>query len=71
MRPVGLGVALTLLARGERQAVEAAGEVWDAVVRSRAVVLDEMASRHRTIGAAGPPKLGSLHFKWPAHGPSS
>jgi len=60
MRPVGLDVALTLLARGESRPAASSAVVWDAVVRSRAVVLDEMASRHRTVGAADQPDVGRL-----------
>ena len=58
VRSSGLDLALTLAAGG----VDAPSRrrVLDALVRSRAVVLDEMAARHRaTIGAADP-KLAAL-----------
>ncbi|HKQ63204.1 MAG TPA: CHAT domain-containing tetratricopeptide repeat protein, partial [Candidatus Polarisedimenticolaceae bacterium] len=35
----------------------AAREVWDALIRSRALVLDEMASRHRALVAADDPDV--------------
>ena len=60
MRPVGLDVALTLVTRGKSRPETSVAAVWDAVVRSRAVVLDEMASRHRTVGASGQPELERL-----------
>jgi CHAT domain-containing protein/tetratricopeptide (TPR) repeat protein len=60
MRPVGLDVALTLLARDESRRQVSSASVWDAVVRSRAVVLDEMASRHRTVGMADQADVGRL-----------
>jgi CHAT domain-containing protein/tetratricopeptide (TPR) repeat protein len=59
-RPVGSDVALTLLARSGGSPPASSATVWDAIVRSRAVVLDEMASRHRTFGAAGDPDLQRL-----------
>ena len=60
MRPAGLDVALTLLARSEGRPSASTAAVWDAVVRSRAVVLDEVASRHRTVGAADDPTVAGL-----------
>lgn len=58
-RSEGLDLALTLVAGGlspkERR------EVWDAQVQSRAVVLDEMAARHRGALAANDPLIDSLH----------
>jgi CHAT domain-containing protein/tetratricopeptide (TPR) repeat protein len=57
-RAVGTDLALTLLASGESPT--AAGVVWDAVIRSRALVLDEMASRHRTIRGADAPEMARL-----------
>jgi CHAT domain-containing protein len=59
-RPVGLDVALTLMARGENGVRGKGAPVWDAVVRSRAVVLDEMALRHRRVGASEEPEVAGL-----------
>jgi tetratricopeptide (TPR) repeat protein len=44
-----LDLALSLIARGKSRAV---GDVYDAVIRSRALVLDEMAARRRFVSAA-------------------
>ena len=59
-RPAGLDLALTLIAHGENGNRSSSGLVWDAVVRSRAVVLDEMALRHRSVRAAEEPDLARL-----------
>jgi CHAT domain-containing protein/tetratricopeptide (TPR) repeat protein len=50
VRNRGLDVALSVLARDRELARKRGREVWDAVVRSRALVLDEMATRHRKMG---------------------
>jgi len=50
-RASGLDLVLTLAAAGGDDAAVAA-QAWDALVRSRAIVLDEMAARHRSVGAA-------------------
>ena len=60
MRPAGLDVALSLLARQRGGGSISSDAVWDAVVRSRAVVLDEMASRRRTTDADGSADLAAL-----------
>jgi CHAT domain-containing protein/tetratricopeptide (TPR) repeat protein len=60
MRPVGLDVALTLLARPKKDASLSTAVVWDAVVRSRAVVLDEMASRRRALDTGAHPEIDAL-----------
>lgn len=59
-RPVGLDVALTLLSRSEGGSAVSSAAVWDAVIRSRAVVLDEMASRNRTVVAAESSEVSRL-----------
>ncbi len=50
VRISGLHLALSLAARS----VDAASKqkVWDALIHSRAIMLDEMAARHRTISGA-------------------
>jgi CHAT domain-containing protein/tetratricopeptide (TPR) repeat protein len=50
MRPDGLDLALTILAREPTRSGDATARVWDALIRSRALVLDEMSARHRSIG---------------------
>jgi CHAT domain-containing protein/tetratricopeptide (TPR) repeat protein len=49
-RPSGLAVALRLLAAGAAPASARAFDVVDSAIRSRALVLDEMASRNRFAG---------------------
>jgi len=48
VRASGLDLALTLLAGGGAEPTGAPRLVWDAAIRSRALVLDEVAARHRT-----------------------
>ncbi len=47
-RPSGLDLALTLAAEHPDDRL-AARRVWDTLIRSRALVLDEMAHRHRAV----------------------
>ena len=47
LRISGLDLMLSMLADGSVSGRDAALSAWDAVVRSRALVLDEMATRHR------------------------
>ena len=60
-RPVGLDLALTLSAQGKVPNLWP--EVGDALVRSRAVVLDEMASRHHAVSGAEDPEIAQLAKK--------
>ncbi|HYV85923.1 MAG TPA: CHAT domain-containing tetratricopeptide repeat protein [Patescibacteria group bacterium] len=56
----GLDVAESALirARSGREALRSrTGEIWDAVIRARAQVLDEMATRHRDISELRSPAL--------------
>ena len=55
-RVSGLDLALTLAAPKK----PAARAVWGSVVRSRALVLDEMAARHRTVSRAADPETARL-----------
>jgi CHAT domain-containing protein/tetratricopeptide (TPR) repeat protein len=50
IRSSGLDAALSL---ASRSSAEMARRIYDAVIRSRAVVLDEMAARHRAAWSAG------------------
>ncbi len=67
VRTGGLDVALAVVRSGGHPLQ--AREVWDALIRSRAVVLDEMAARHRgmlrAIGAPGGEDTG-LDSLWSA-----
>lgn len=58
VRGSGLDTALSLAARGLDP--DSRREVWDALIRSRSLVLDEMASRHRTATRADDPALEAL-----------
>jgi CHAT domain-containing protein/tetratricopeptide (TPR) repeat protein len=58
-RPIGLDIALSLLSRLDASA-QATRAVWDALIRSRAVVLDEMASRQRSVAAAADANVSRL-----------
>lgn len=57
-RPGGLDEALKLVADGPDPSV--AVRVWDALIRSRAAVLDEICARHRSLAASGEPELVAL-----------
>lgn len=55
-----LHLALTLVADGKDTSLELRRNAFDAVVRSRALVLDEMATRHRTVASAKDPDVSRL-----------
>jgi CHAT domain-containing protein/Tfp pilus assembly protein PilF len=57
-RSGGIDLALTMIAEHPREL--ATREVLDTLVRSRAVVLDEMAARGRSIVASGDPEIEEL-----------
>jgi CHAT domain-containing protein/tetratricopeptide (TPR) repeat protein len=52
IRATGLGVAFSVLASAplSEKPVDALTEVWSAVIRSRSLVLDQVASRHELAG---------------------
>jgi CHAT domain-containing protein/tetratricopeptide (TPR) repeat protein len=58
VRASGLDLALTVTVAGIDP--EDRRDVLDAVIRSRAVVLDEMASRHRSIAGSQDPEVAEL-----------
>ncbi len=62
MRISGLAVAVSALAAeaGSTEAGQDARRFWDALARSRAMVLDEMAARHRQFGSPGDPEVVAL-----------
>ncbi|UCF69010.1 MAG: tetratricopeptide repeat protein, partial [Acidobacteriota bacterium] len=62
VRTSGLDLALTQLAEGRQ--LERGARVLDALIRSRSVILDEMAARHRTISGSEDEKIGSLLAEW-------
>lgn len=62
VRTSGLDVALSVLAsRGPADlGAQISGEIWDQVIRSRAMVLDEIAGRSRSAFGSGDPQAASL-----------
>jgi CHAT domain-containing protein/tetratricopeptide (TPR) repeat protein len=54
VRTSGLDLALTLCATPPGLSAAKLGEIWDAQVRARAMVLDEMASRRHAVGGGDP-----------------
>lgn len=54
------GLPVALAALGPDSGPDAVARVFDAVVRSRALVLDEMAARHRAARAADDPEIARL-----------
>jgi CHAT domain-containing protein/tetratricopeptide (TPR) repeat protein len=59
IRSKGLDVAMTIALQGDSEPA-AARRAWDAVVRSRSLLLDETAARHRTAAAAADPGTREL-----------
>jgi CHAT domain-containing protein len=60
-RASGLDLALTLAASDRLNDLpDAERGAWDALIRGRALVLDEMAIRHRTLGGATDPETDRL-----------
>jgi CHAT domain-containing protein/Tfp pilus assembly protein PilF len=59
-RPQGQDLALTLVAAGHVSEAEMLHDVWDSVVRSRAVVLDEMSLRGRSGVRTQDPEIRAL-----------
>ena len=68
-RPSGLGAVLSIVARGGDPAWRR--EAWDAVIRSRAIVLDEMAARHRAGSQAEKLDIGPLKDAYVATEPAA
>jgi len=56
IRASGLDIALTLAA-DQRGTPSARGDVFDALIRSRALVFDELATRHRSAYGSGDPEV--------------
>ena len=58
-RASGLDLALTLAVQ-KTATQKTTRDMWSAVVRSRALVLDEMAARHRTVSSSADPQMALL-----------
>ena len=59
-RVSGLGLALHLAAESGGAIPHAGARAWDALVHSRALILDEMAERHRTAVNTADPEVAKL-----------
>lgn len=60
IRASGLDVALTLAADRAASTPSARSQIFDAVIRSRALVFDELAARHRSAYGSGDPEVAQL-----------
>ncbi len=60
VRSSGIDLALSLAVAGLDDPAMATRRVWDAVIRSRALVLDEMAERNRIIAGSEDPEIARL-----------
>ena len=60
VRASGLGLALDLVVSGEVTSPAARERAWDALIRSRAIVLDEIASRHRAVEGSSDAEIARL-----------
>jgi len=65
VRRLGLDLALSMLASAEEspETREVSQRIWDAMIRSRAMVLDEMAMRHRAVAEASYPEVDRLYLR--------
>lgn len=59
-RPSGLSVALSVAAASGSDSARFVRESWDAVIRARAVVLDEVSARSRALAESGSPESAKL-----------
>jgi CHAT domain-containing protein/tetratricopeptide (TPR) repeat protein len=59
-RNSGLDLVLSIAARESDVSSPAIRAAWDALVRSRTLVLDEMATRHRAVGSASDSETARL-----------
>jgi CHAT domain-containing protein len=55
-----LDMILSMGAQGQNEIKGVGGEVWDAFIRSRALVLDEMMMRNRSVSEAADPEVYAL-----------
>lgn len=63
LRTSGLDVVLSIAA-AEDATQETERRAWDSLVRSRAIVLDEMAQRRAGLGALADPTVARLRASW-------
>jgi len=60
VRTTGLDLAVTITVVGSDEVPAAVGKAWDALINSRALVLDEMAARNRAISGSEDPEIEQL-----------
>ncbi len=60
VRAAGLNLALSLAAERREEIPDSTQSVWDALIRSRALVLDEMGRRHQTLAEASDSEVSHL-----------
>ena len=59
LQKANMDIALTIASRPEASAAERE-QTWDALIRSRTLVLDEMGARHRSIRESGDSEVAAL-----------
>lgn len=64
VRTSALDLLLAVAAESSASIKEAPRSAWETLVRSRAVVLDEMASRHRDIAGSSDPEIAQLFERY-------
>jgi CHAT domain-containing protein/tetratricopeptide (TPR) repeat protein len=59
-KPNSLDICLSLAANHSKEIEKIADKAWDALIRSRALVFDEMSARHRTTVETSDPEIAAL-----------
>jgi len=59
MKSQGLDICLSLAVKGQKGMEANLGKVWDSLIRSRAIIYDEMAARHRTLTEISDPEVSA------------
>jgi CHAT domain-containing protein/tetratricopeptide (TPR) repeat protein len=60
MKSQGLDICLSLAVKSQKGMEANLGKVWDSLIRSRAIIYDEMAARHRILTEVSNPEISSL-----------
>jgi CHAT domain-containing protein len=59
-KPNSLDICLSLAANYSKEIEKVVDKAWDALIRSRALVFDEMSARHRTTVETSDPEIAAL-----------
>ena len=59
-KPNSLDICLSLAANYSKESENITYEAWDALIRSRALIFDEMSARHRTTVETSDPEIAAL-----------